>query len=218
MNETNTNVTDTNENPNVETELDTNVDESLNNQDGSHDVDRQNETDWAAKANETERLLAAEKARIEEQQKKIDDLRSQLSRERNDKRSKEEILQDQLAVNEQKAKELEQKLARAEAARIFANAGINAKTLTETEMETFVTGSESETSALCTTVVSLIERIRKDTEKATRKTLYQEMDIPNTGDGKEPNITKEQFKNMSYSERNELYKEHPALYNKLAGH
>ena len=111
----------------------------------------------------------------------------------------------------EKARQYDIKMNSVDAEKIFVGAGLGQKDYQEL-LESFVNEDAAKTIAVAQGIVNLLQAQTKAAAKAEREHVLNAQPAPPAGGGGSPEITKEQFDGMGYSERLKLHNEQPELF------
>ena len=111
----------------------------------------------------------------------------------------------------EKARQYDIKMNSVDAEKIFVGAGLGQKDYQEL-LESFVNEDAAKTTAVAQGIVNLLQAQTKAAAKAEREHVLNAQPAPPSGGGGSPEITKEQFDAMGYSERLKLHNEQPELF------
>lgn len=111
----------------------------------------------------------------------------------------------------EKARQYDIKMNSVDAEKIFVGAGLGQKDYQEL-LESFVNEDAAKTTAVAQGIVNLLQAQTKAAAKAEREQVLNAQPAPPAGGGGSPEITKEQFDAMGYSERLKLHNEQPELF------
>ena len=111
----------------------------------------------------------------------------------------------------EKARQYDIKMNSVDAEKIFVGAGLGQKDYQEL-LESFVNEDAAKTTAVAQGIVNLLQAQTKAAAKAEREHVLNAQPAPPAGGGGSPEITKEQFDGMGYSERLKLHNEQPELF------
>lgn len=111
----------------------------------------------------------------------------------------------------EKARQYDMKMNSVDAEKIFVGAGLGQKDYQEL-LESFVNEDAAKTTAVAQGIVNLLQAQTKAAAKAEREHVLNAQPAPPAGGGGSPEITKEQFDAMGYSERLKLHNEQPELF------
>lgn len=111
----------------------------------------------------------------------------------------------------EKARQYDIKMNSVDAEKIFVGAGLGQKDYQEL-LESFVNEDAAKTTAVAQGIVNLLQAQTKAAAKAEREHVLNAQPAPPAGGGGSPEITKEQFDGMGYSERLKVFNEQPELF------
>ena len=111
----------------------------------------------------------------------------------------------------EKARQYDIKMNSVDAEKIFVGAGLGQKDYQEL-LESFVNEDAAKTTAVAQGIVNLLQAQTKAAAKAEREHVLNAQPAPPAGGGGSPEITKEQFDGMGYSERLKVFNKHPELF------
>ena len=111
----------------------------------------------------------------------------------------------------EKARQYDIKMNSVDAEKIFVGAGLGQKDYQEL-LESFVNEDAAKTTAVAQGIVNLLQAQTKAAAKAEREHVLNAQPAPPAGGGGSPEITKEQFDGMGYSERLKVFNKRPELF------
>ena len=111
----------------------------------------------------------------------------------------------------EKARQYDIKMNSVDAEKIFVGAGLGQNEYQDL-LESFVSEDASKTTAVAHGIVNLLQAQTKAAAKAEREHVLNAQPAPPAGGGGSPEITKEQFDAMGYSELLKLHNEQPELF------
>lgn len=152
------------------------------------------------------------KARFDEVNEKLKQANKKLEEMAKAKMTDEEKLQALMEETNAAKQQYMKEMARLRAKEILVEGGLTEKDYSGL-LDGIVTDNEETTTALAKNLVKLLQSKKTETEKRVREELLKTTPQPPAG-ATQP-ITKEEFQNMTYEQRAELYQQNRELFEKL---